>query len=92
MDIKNLEGTPFAVIISMHINNFLITYGEDSIYTLRYLVDQSDGILELLDDTVGTARGLDESHAGVRLIRSLRVSYPDVDLYRIINELYKEVG
>jgi len=45
MDIRNLENEPYAVVISMHINNYLNFYGKEAKFYLEYALSLPQGML-----------------------------------------------
>jgi len=87
MDIKNLENEPYAVVISIHINNYLNFYGKEAKFYLEYALSLPDGLLETMNPTT---RDIDAAQAAIRLMLGLRTSYPSINLVHLLEELYSE--
>ena len=87
MDIKNLENEPYAVVISIHINNYLNFYGKEAKFYLEYALSLPDGLLEMMNPTT---RDIDAAQAAIRLMLGLRTSYPSINLVHLLEELYSE--
>lgn len=87
MDIKNLENEPYAIVISMHLNNYLNFYGDDAKFYLEYALSLPQGMLELMDFDGKT---LDAAQAAVRLIYNLQNGFPTMDITKLVKELYSE--
>lgn len=87
MDIRNLENEPYAVVISMHLNNYLSFYGDDAKFYLRYALSLPQGMLELMDFD---GKSLDAAQAATRLIYNLHNGFPTMDIAKLVEELYSE--
>jgi len=87
MDIRNLENEPYAVVISMHINNYLNFYGKEAKFYLEYALSLPQGMLEMMDFE---GKSIDAAQAATRLIHNLQTGFPTMDISKLLTELYSE--
>ena len=87
MDIRNLENEPYAVVISIHLNNYLNYYGKEAKFYLEYALSLPHGMLELMDFD---GKSLDAAQAATRLIYNLQNGFPTMDISKLLTELYSE--
>lgn len=75
---------PTAIIISVHINNFISIYGEAAIISVEVALTEHGPDLEY---TTGH-KALGVRDAAARLVYNLRITFPDFDFISLLNEGY----